>query len=92
MGGDISGILQGNLPLTKAWDGELPTPPTGDDMEVGSISVSLQEPILAAPRYPEDFLTLTDLHKGGLKSVLLKSFLNGKARHVRRHNKNLNLT
>jgi hypothetical protein len=47
-------------------------------MEVGGISISLEDPILAAPQHPEQLYTLVDLHKGGLQGVSMCPFLSSK--------------
>jgi hypothetical protein len=45
-------------------------------MEVCSISISLKDPILAAPLPPEQLFTLVDLHMGVLQGVSMCPFLN----------------
>ena len=83
MGRDFFWRLQKKLPFPQAWNRALPTTPISDRMEVGSIRLAFEDPVLATALSLESLLSLVDLHKGVLKGVPLKPLFSGKANGVR---------
>ena len=77
MGGDLPGLLQQEVTIPKTGDGTLPATAIGDRMEVSSVRIPLEEPILATPLSSEDLLPTVDLHGRVFKRKALKPLLSG---------------
>jgi hypothetical protein len=60
-------------------------------MEISGVSITMEDPILAAPLPPEGLLTPIDLHKGGLKGVPLEPLISGQTSQICSFIKNLDL-
>jgi hypothetical protein len=77
MGGDLPGLLQKEIPIPKTGNGTFPAMAIGNRMEVSSVRIPLEEPILATPLSPEDLLPTVNLHERVFKGIALEPLLSG---------------